>query len=104
MLTPIILQVLLQFLSHKPIVLNACEALNTLGGIISTKYVNVQTSECEMEVNTAGDIIKMCNSLIDLYGDLKPQKQLINVPSLSPSASSRKQINSWQWDTIGSPV
>jgi hypothetical protein len=80
MLTPIILQVLLQFLSHKPIVLNACEALNTLGGIISTKYVNVQTSECGMEVNTAGDIIKICNSLIDLYGDLKPQKQLINVP------------------------
>jgi hypothetical protein len=33
-----------------------------------------------MEVNTAGDIIKICNSLIDLYGDLKPQKQLINVP------------------------
>jgi hypothetical protein len=73
MLTPIILQVLLQFLSHKPIIFNACKALNTLGGIKSTKSVNVQTSECGMEVNTAGDIIKLCNTLIDLHGDLKPQ-------------------------------
>jgi hypothetical protein len=80
MLTPIILQVLLQFLSHKPIVLNACEALHTLGGVISTKFVNVQASECGMKVDKADDIINICNSLINLYGDLKPKKQLINVP------------------------
>lgn len=79
-LTPIILQTLLQFLSHKPIVLNACEALNTLGGVISTKFVNVQTSECGMKVDKADDIINIGNSLINLYGDLKPKKQLINVP------------------------
>jgi hypothetical protein len=74
MLTPIILQVLLQFLSHKPIVLNECEALHTIGGIISTKYVNFQTSECGMEVNKADDIINICNSLINLYGDLTPNR------------------------------
>lgn len=80
MLTPVILKMLLQLLSHKSIVLNACDALNTLGGVISTKFVNVRTSECGMKVESANDIIDIFDSLIKLYADLKSQNQLINVP------------------------